>query len=80
VNGLRMYVPVLNPTGYKNDDVFYSRRGNGPYYRWLYEAVKQRWNASRVVSNDFNAQTLSLATWKTVPAALQSRLSDHYLD
>jgi len=80
VNGLRMYVPVLSAAGSNNDDVFYSRRGNGPYYRWMFSAIKQRWNASRVVSNDFNAQGLSLATWKTVPAALQSRLSDHYLD
>ena len=75
-----MYVPVLSVTGSNNGDVFYSRRGNGPYYRWMYSAIKQRWNASRVVSNDFNTQALALATWKTVPAALQSRLSDHYLD
>ena len=80
MNGLRMYVPVLSATGSNNDDVFYSRRGNGPYYRWMFSVIKQRWNASRVVSNDFSAQGLSLATWKTVPAALQSRLSDHYLD
>lgn len=80
MNGLRMYVPVLSVTESNNGDVFYSRRGNGPYYRWMYEAVKQRWNASRVVSNDFNTHALSLATWKTVPPALQSRLSDHYLD
>ena len=75
-----MYVPVPSATGYKNDDIFYSRRGNGPYYLWMFSSLKQRWNVSRVVSSDFSAQTLSLATWKTVPAALQSRLSDHYLD
>ena len=75
-----MYVPDLSGTGSNNGDVFYSRRGSGPYYRWMYEAVKQRWNVSRVVSIDFNTQALSLATWKTVPTALQSRLSDHYLD
>jgi hypothetical protein len=75
-----MYVPVPKVTGSNNDDVFYSRRGNGPFYRWMFEQVKQRWNVSRVVSNDFNSHGLSLATWKTVPPALQSRLSDHYLD
>ena len=80
MNGLRMYVPALSIGGSISGHVFYSRRGNGPYYRWLYEEVKQRWNVSRVVSNDFNTHALSLATWKTVPAALQSRLSDHYLD
>ena len=80
MNGLRMYVPVPGLTGSNNGDLFYSRRGNGPFYRWMYEQVKQRWNVSRVVSSDFNSHGLSLATWKTVPPALQSRLIDHYLD
>ena len=75
-----MYVPAFNMAGSDDGHIFYSRRGNGPYYRWLYEDVKQRWSVSRVVAHDFNSQGLSLATWKTVPTALQSRLSDHYLD
>lgn len=79
MNGLRMYVPTVSESS-NGVKVYYSRRGNGPYYRWLYEDVKQRWKVSRVVSHEFNAQALSLATWKTVPTALQSRLSDHYLD
>ena len=80
MNGLRMYVPAAAVTGPHAGNVFYSRRGNGPYYCWLYEEVKQRWKVSRVISHDFDTQPLSLAAWKTIPTALQSRLSAHYLD
>jgi len=80
VNGLRMYVPTLSAARSNGSGVFYSRRGNGPYYCWLYEETNQKWNVSRVISHDFDLQPLSLATWKTVPVALQSRLGEHYLD
>jgi hypothetical protein len=80
VNGLRMYVPALGATQSDDGKVFYSRRGNGPYYCWFYEEANQKWSVSRVISHDFEVQPLSLATWKTVPSALQSRLSDHYMD
>lgn len=80
MNGLRMYVPALSEARSDDGRVFYSRRGNGPYYCWLFEETNQRWKVSRVVSHDFDVQPLSLATWKTVPVALQSRLSDHYMD
>jgi hypothetical protein len=75
-----MYVPVFSPAVAGSGKVFYSRRGNGPYYCWCYEETNQKWKVSRVLSHDFVVQPLSLATWKTVPSALQSRLSDHYLD
>ena len=80
MNNLRMYVPAVDVTDSNSGHIFYSRRGNGPYYCWLYEEVKQKWNVSRVVSQSFDAHHLSLATWKTVPETLQSRLSDHYLE
>jgi hypothetical protein len=75
-----MYVPAPGGTSPGSGHVFYSRRGNGPYYCWLFEEVNQRWNVSRVISNSFDSHHLSLATWKTVPTTLQSRLSDHYLE
>ena len=47
MSGLRVYVDSPGPTetspiGIEMDDttakrVFYTRRGNGPIYRWLYE-------------------------------------------
>jgi hypothetical protein len=80
VNGLRMYVRTVSATSSDGVKVFYSRRGNGPYYCWLFEETNQKWNVSRVISHDFVLQPLSLATWKTVPMTLQSRLGEHYMD
>ncbi len=80
MNGLRMYVPALGMERLDDRKVFYSRRGSGPYYCWLFEDAVQKWNVSRVTSQDLEVQPLSIAAWKTVPSTLQSRLSEHYMD
>lgn len=79
MNGLRVYIKPssVEVVGQK---VFYSRRGNGPYYRWRYEETAKEWRVSRVISADFTSQSLAMATWKAVPIALQTRLGEHYLD
>ena len=80
MNGLRVYIKP-NATGPRNgQEVFYSRRGNGPFYRWLYEENAAQWRASRVISTDFTPQSLAMASWKAVPVALQTRLGEHYLE
>jgi hypothetical protein len=80
MNGLRVYIKpnIADPIGLQK--VFYSRRGNGPYYRWLYEETLGQWRVSRVISTDFAPHSLSMASWKAVPAALQSKLGEHYLE
>lgn len=79
MNGLRLYTngeaPRVDVPG-----VYYSRRGNGPYYLWRYENVVGRWNVSRVISPDFSPQALSVTPWKAVPPGLQVRLSQHYME
>jgi hypothetical protein len=80
VNGVRIYTAPPNATAASGDSVFYSRRGEGPYYRWLFEEKIGKWRAARVLDAAFIRQSLSLATWKTVPVALQTRLSEHYLE
>ncbi len=79
VNGVRIYT-VTTAIVSSGNAVFYSRRGDGPYYRWLFEETVGRWRAARVIDAAFIRQTLSLATWKTVPEALQTRLGEHYLE
>jgi hypothetical protein len=79
VNGVRIYT-VTTAIASSSNPVFYSRRGDGPYYRWLFEETVGKWRAARVVDAAFIRQTLSLATWKTVPEALQTRLGEHYLE
>jgi len=80
VNGVRIYTVSASDLATPGDSVFYSRRGDGPYYRWLYEEKAARWRVARVIDSSFTRQTLSLATWKNVPEALQSRLGEHYLE
>ncbi len=71
--GIEMVDPVANR-------VFYSRRGNGPIYRWLYEESRAHWRARRMNSSDFDTHKLSNASWKIVPETLQAQLGAHYLD
>ena len=90
MSGLRIYIntPSLNEpskveTGSddnKAGNVFYSRRGNGPIYRWLYEEKRSTWRALRMNTSDFDSHKLSNASWKTVPERLQAQLGAHYLD
>jgi hypothetical protein len=80
VNGVRIYTATATAIVSSGADVFYSRRGDGPYYRWFFEETIGKWRAARVIDAAFIRQTLSLATWKTVPEALQTRLSEHYLE
>ena len=87
MSGLRVYVkspstsltsgPVVEENDPKVDRVFYSRRGNGPIYRWLYEERLAHWRPLRMQTTDFK---LSNASWKSVPETLQAQLGQHYLD
>ena len=90
MSGLRVYInaPSADPASSMavqegdataNRD-FYSRRGNGPIYRWRYEEKLAHWRASRMQTSDFDNHKLSNATWKSVPETLQAQLGSHYLD
>ena len=59
---------------------FYSRRGDGPFYRWLYAEGAGRWRYSRVHLERHALRLLCLAPWDALPAALRSRLGEHYLE
>lgn len=88
MSGLRVYInalPADRASGSENGEPtitgdFYSRRGNGPIYRWRYEEKLAHWRASRMHTEDFNTHKLSNATWKSVPETLQVQLGSHYLD
>jgi hypothetical protein len=80
VNGVRVYTGRSDPSASVDESVFYSRRGDGPYYRWLYEEKGALWRVARVVDSGFSRQALLLATWKSIPVGLQTRLGEHYLE
>jgi hypothetical protein len=80
MNGLRIYINTATPETQLGDTVFYSRRSDGPYYRWCYEETLARWRSSRIHVSDMSPKELCIATWKGVPAALKASLNQHYLD
>ena len=80
MNGLRMYTRPAETEARGVMGVFYSRRGEGPYYLWRYEEKVGQWRGSRVSSGEFAPRELLMASWKIVPTALQTKLSEHYLD
>jgi hypothetical protein len=87
MSGLRVYINSAGPSDFGIDEgetrdtrVFYSRRGNGPIYRWLYEEERAKWRALRMQTSDFNIHKLCNASWKSVPENLQVQLGFHYLD
>ncbi len=80
MNGLRVYTKPKDSGLSGEARVYFSRRGNGPFYRWLYEEIGGRWHVSRVIAPDFSAQLLSVASWKAVPVSLQTKLGEHYFE
>ena len=73
----------INPAGSEargGQAAFYSRRADGPYYRWLYAEVSGRWDYSRVSLDRLTLRVLCVVRWDTVPTALRNRLGEHYLE
>lgn len=80
MNGLRVYIKTESRGLALVDNVFYSRRGDGPIYCWRYEAAISYWRVSRMHASDIASRELSVASWKSVPEKLQARLGEHYQD
>lgn len=90
MSGLRVYINssnLIHATAVdvekvepQTSQVFYSRRGNGPIYRWLYQEKPAHWSVLRINTSDVDSHKLSNASWKSVPESLQAQLSAHYLE
>lgn len=81
MNGLRVYTDVKSfPDAFCMYPTFYSRRADGPYYRWRYETNRDKWLASRIGAYDLASAELVQARWYGVPDALKSSLTEHYLE
>jgi hypothetical protein len=80
VTELRVYINQVGAGMPGEQGVFYSRRADGPYYRWHYEDEAGHWLASRVRLSNLTLRALDLSNWQTVPPALQAMLLKHYLD
>ena len=77
---LHVYVAPAGPGARGEAKAFYSRRADGPYYRWLYAEGAGRWRYSRVRLDRLALRALCVARWDAVPTALRDRLGEHYLE
>ena len=77
---LHVYVDSVGPSGRGEQTAFYSRRADGPYYRWHYAEGAGRWRGSRVSLDRLALRVLCVARWEAVPNALRDRLGEHYLE
>lgn len=77
---LRVYVDTPGADGRAGRRSFYSRRGDGPYYRWLCEEEDTGWRFTRVSLPKMTLRVLRVAPWEALPTALRARLGEHYLD
>jgi hypothetical protein len=80
MNGLRVYVNDTTAGTVSGDQVFYSRREAGPYYRWVFDDVLNEWRVGRVENTRITAKDLTLAPWKKLPITLQKSMVEHYQD
>jgi len=77
---LRVYIDPVVPGARAEGAAFYSRRADGPYYRWFYAEGMGCWRCSRIKPDRLMLRVLCVAPWDAVPAALQDRLGEHYLE
>ncbi len=77
---LHVYVEHAGAGARGQRAAFYTRRADGPFYRWLDAEGSGRWRYSRVNLDRLTLRMLCVAPWDAVPAALRSRLGEHYLE
>jgi hypothetical protein len=77
---LRVYINPAGADALAKHGVFYSRRADGPYYRWLFEEGQAQWCCSRVHLPNLTLKTLRIAHWQTVPDALRETLIEYYAE
>ena len=75
IPGLRMFV-AQSADSDSNSKVVYSRRAEGPYYKWRITAP-DTWEVTRV-HGGLLAADLCRLSWKNLPQALQRRVVNHY--
>jgi len=80
VNGLHMFIVESGGQLTVRVPVFYSRRYDGPYYRWSYEQKLQGWRPVRVQAAELPHLTLSASRWQNVPRSLKTSLAEHYVE
>jgi hypothetical protein len=77
---LRVYVRPEAAVDNGEHRVFYSRRRDGPYYRWQYEERLGSWCGSRVLPSNLPVKELCTTAWKALPSALRTCIESYYIE
>jgi hypothetical protein len=77
---LRVYIEPSRSGARSERATFYTRRADGPFYRWLDAEGTGRWRYSRVSLDRLTLSVLSIAPWDAIPVALRHRLGEHYVE
>jgi len=80
MNGLRVYIRGVVAHADAGVSAFYSRKGGGPFYQWQFDDLQGVWRCSRMDSSTLSPRSFNLASWKSLPISLQTRLSEHYIE
>lgn len=80
MNGLRMYQHGTTVEACGGRCVFYSRREDGPFYRWSYDDRLGGWLVGRVLKPGLSPKMLVPVIWKNVPSELKRSIAGHYQD
>ncbi len=80
MTGLRIYIHDTIAENINGHLVFYSRREDGPFYRWVFDDALTEWRVGRVMNSAITPKNLTLATWKGLPVTLQRSMAEHYQD
>lgn len=80
MDGLRVYINGQTVETRGGRQVFYSRREDGPYYRWSYDEDQRQWQVGRVVKSGLSTKAFAPATWKELPVGLKKDIVEHYQD
>jgi hypothetical protein len=80
VNGLRVYIRDVVARPDSRIAAFYSRKGGGPFYQWLYDDQQAVWRCSRLNCSPLTPRAFCVASWKSLPTSLRARLSEHYIE
>ena len=80
MNGLRIFKNRSTVESHDGRAIFYSRRNDGPFYRWSYYESTNDWQAGRMLKSQISPKELLMMTWKTIPKTLQRSIVEHYED
>lgn len=81
MNGLRVFKNSNAAEMHGGRPVFYSRRSDGPFYRWSYDDVLCNWQSARLlISAGVSVRMLATTPWKSIPTHLQRSIVEHYED